>query len=191
MKKKSILLLTLSFGLLLGFSACNSTTETKATDNSSAVTEDVNLAGQASVQDDVSDPNIVQVAIGSPDHTTLVAAVVAAGLGDVLANNGPFTVFAPTNAAFDKIPKETLENLLLPENKAQLAKIITYHAAPIIYKGKLLKDGQKMYMATGDNVLITRDGDDVFANGSKILASIDASNGVIHVVDDVLFAPEK
>lgn len=191
MKKKSILLWTLSLGLLVGFSACNSNQENSNTNESAVSESSVPTGGQASAVDDVSDPNIVQVAVGSKDHTTLVAAVKAAGLVDVLANNGPFTVFAPTNAAFDKIPKETLDELLLPENKAKLAKIVSYHAAPIIFKGNLLKDGQRMFMATGEHVLITRDGDDVFANGSKILASIDASNGVIHVVDDVLFAPEK
>jgi uncharacterized surface protein with fasciclin (FAS1) repeats len=191
MKKRSILLWTLSLGLLVGFSACNSNADqTNSNDNASTTESDVDLSGQASVADDVSAPNIVQVAVGSPDHTTLVTAVKAAGLVDVLANNGPFTVFAPTNAAFAKIPKETLDELLLPENKAKLAKIVSYHAAPIAFKGKLLKDGQRMFMATGEHVTITREGDDVFANGSKILGTVDASNGVIHVVDDVLFAPE-
>ena len=192
MKKKSILLWTLTIGLFMGFAACNSNNQANNSNNASNASEsDFDLSGQASVMDEVSAKNIVQVAVGSKDHTTLVAGVKAAGLVDVLANNGPFTVFAPTNAAFDKLPEGTLDELLKPENKAKLSKIISYHAAPIIFKGDLLKDGQKMYMATGEMVNITRDGDDVFANGSKILASIDASNGVIHVVDDVLFAPEK
>lgn len=191
MKKKSILLWTLAGALFIGLASCgNNANSTNSSDNSNNDSE-FDLSGQASTMDDVSDPNIVQIAVGSKDHTTLVAGVKAAGLVDVLANNGPFTVFAPTNAAFDKLPEGTLDELLKPENKAKLASIISYHAAPIIFKGDLLKDGQKMFMATGDMVTITREGDDVFANGSKILASIDASNGVIHVVDDVLFAPEK
>jgi len=192
MKKKSILLWTLSLGLLVGFSACSSNNSNENTSgNSDAPAEEFDISGQASVEDDVSAKNIVQIAVGSPDHTTLVAGVKAAGLVDVLANNGPFTVFAPTNAGFDKLPEGVLDDLLKPENKSKLIQVIYYHAAAIVLKGDRLKDGMKIDMATGDDVTITREGDDVFANGSKILATIEATNGVIHVVDDVLLAPAK
>jgi len=148
--------------------------------------------GQAMVEDDMSAKNIVQVAIGSPDHTTLVAAVQAADLVNVLANNGPLTVFAPTNAAFAALPEGTVETLLKPENKSKLVSIIHYHAAPGTYKGAFLKDGMNLFMASGANSKIeVNEGGDVFVNGAKILATIQATNGVVHVVDKVLLPPEK
>ena len=145
--------------------------------------------GQSMVSDDVSQKNILQIAMASEAHTTLVAGVKATGLEDVLANNGPLTVFAPTNAAFDKLPPGTLENLLKTENLPTLKTIIIYHAAPGTYKGDLLKDGQKLFVATGDYLTVEREGDEVRVNGSKILATVEASNGVIHVVDDVFLPP--
>ncbi len=160
--------------------------------NTTAANEEATpIKGQASVADDVSAKNIVQIAAGSEDHTTLVAAVQAAGLVDVLANNGPLTVFAPTNAAFEALPAGVLDDLLKPENKTTLMGIIHFHAAPGTYKGDLLKDGMLLYQANGDKVKIERDGDDISVNGAKVLATIDASNGVVHVVDQVLLPPEK
>ena len=146
--------------------------------------------GQASVVDDTSDPNIVRVAVGSADHTTLVAAVQAAGLTDVLANNGPFTVFAPTNAAFEKLPPGTVDDLLKPENKDKLARIIKFHAAPGTYRIDMLKDGMKLFQATGHYIPVEIKDGEVFLNGAKILGSVDATNGVIHVVDAVLLPPD-
>jgi transforming growth factor-beta-induced protein len=147
---------------------------------------DVSNQSQAAINDDLSTKNILQVAIGSPDHTTLVAGVQAAALEAVLANNGPLTVFAPNNAAFEKLPAGTLEELLKPENQKKLKRIITYHAAPGTYKGDLLKDGMTLFMATGDNTKIAVNGDEVTVNGAKILATIDASNGVVHVINRTL-----
>lgn len=147
--------------------------------------------GQASVVDDESAKNILQIAAGSPDHTTLVAAVQAAEIEHVLVNAGPLTVFAPNNAAFTALPEGTVETLLKPENKKQLAFILTNHAAPSTYKGRLLKDGRKIYMASGEYIKIKRDGDDIFIGDAKILGTIDASNGVIHVVDKVLVPSKK
>jgi uncharacterized surface protein with fasciclin (FAS1) repeats len=147
--------------------------------------------GQATVVDEESDPNIVQVAVGSADHTTLVAAVQAAELVDVLANNGPFTVFAPVNTAFDALPEGTVENLLKPENKATLARIIKYHAAPGTYGVDRLKDGQKLFMATGHYIDIAKAEDGTITlQGAKILGSVQAANGIIHVIDKVLLIPE-
>ena len=97
------------------------------TTTTSTTTEDKSTqagGGQSAVKDDVSQKNVVQVAMGSKDHTTLVAAVKAADLVDVLSNAGPFTVFAPTNAAFDKLPAGTLDGLLKPEKKEDLADIL-------------------------------------------------------------------
>ena len=110
--------------------ACSGQT---STEQSEATTADRELAkGQSTVQDDVSDPNILQIAAGSEAHTTLVAAIQAAGLEDVLANSGPFTVFAPTNEAFDALPEGTVSNLLKPENKSQLVSII-YYLLPLFH----------------------------------------------------------
>lgn len=147
--------------------------------------------GQAGVVDDVSDKNILQIAIGSKDHTTLVTAVQAAQIEHILVNNGPLTVFAPTNAAFDALPEGTVENLLKPENKAVLANILTNHAAPGTYKGKILKKSKTIYMATGNYVEVKIVGEDVYVGGAKILATIDATNGVVHVVDKVILPLEK
>lgn len=141
--------------------------------------------GQAYVQDPNSKPNILGIALSSPDHTTLVAGVKAAELENVLVNAGPLTVFAPVNAAFDALPSGTLEELLEPANKAKLARIITSHAAPGKFPVSLLKDGTQLYMATGHNLSVEVREDGTYVNGSKILASIEATNGMVHVVGDV------
>ena len=146
--------------------------------------------GQASVIDDVSDKNILQVAMSSPDHSTLVAAVEAANIEHVLVNAGPLTVFAPNNAAFQALPEGTVENLLLTENKGQLATILTRHAAPGSYDieglTKEMNRGRKIYTATGDYLELTRQGEDLYIAGAKILATIPTSNGIINVVDKVI-----
>ena len=172
---------------LLWSCAPKNTTQIPSSDTSP---EAKKVKGQAFIGDDLSSANILQIAIGSEAHSTLVAGVQATHLENVLANNGPLTVFAPSNAAFDKLPDGTLENLLQDENLPTLKRIITYHAAPGTYQGDMLKDGMNLFMATGHNTKITREGDEVFVNGSKILATVPASNGVVHVIDDVLMPPE-
>jgi len=146
--------------------------------------------GQASVQDDVSAKNILQVAIGSKDHSTLVAAVQAANIEHVLVNAGPLTVFAPVNAAFDALPEGTVDNLLKAENKGKLAEILSRHAAPGSFNTKgLLKEakkGRKIYTATGDYLEVKVEGEDIFVAGAKVLASVQTSNGIINVVDKVI-----
>lgn len=141
--------------------------------------------GQAYVVDAKSKANILGIALSSPDHTTLVAAVKAAELENVLVNAGPLTVFAPVNAAFDALPPGTVDDLLKPENKQKLAKIITSHAAPGKFPIEQLKDGVPLYMATGHYVDVEVREDGTYVNGSKILASIEASNGIVHVIGDV------
>jgi uncharacterized surface protein with fasciclin (FAS1) repeats len=171
--------------------ACSS----PAADNSAASTEATSTAapatGQSGVQDDVSNPNVVQVAVSSKDHSTLVTAVKAAGLVDALSNAGPFTVFAPTNAAFDKLPKGTVEDLLKPEKKGDLENILGYHTYVGVLNGALLQDGLEYDMVFGGKVKITKQGDKAFVNGKEIVATITASNGVIHVINDVLLPPAK
>lgn len=126
------------------------------------------------------------MAIGSKDHTTLVTAVKAAGLVDALSNAGPFTVFAPVNAAFDKLPAGTVEGLLKPEKKGDLENILGYHTYVGVIDGVLLQDGAEYDMVFGGKVKITKDGDKTLVNGTPILATIKTSNGVIHVIGDVL-----
>lgn len=146
----------------------------------------VENVGQSAVVDESSSPNVVQTAISSKDHTTLVAAVKAAGLVDALSNAGPFTVFAPTNAAFDKLPAGTVEGLLKPEKKADLQAILEYHTYVGVLKTDYMQDGQEFEMVAPQKVKITKQGDKTFVNGSEILASIETSNGIIHVIGDVL-----
>ncbi len=172
--------------------SCNQgTTENTGTATSTETTTTASGAGQSGVVDDVSNPNIVQVAVGSADHTTLVAAVKAAGLVDALSNAGPFTVFAPTNAAFDKLPKGTVEDLVKPENKEKLNSILGYHTYIGVLDGVLLQDGAEYDMVDGGKVTITKQGDKTFVNGSEVVASIRAANGMVHVINDVLMAPAQ
>jgi len=169
--------------------SCTSPREAETASNSSAITESHPM-GQASVVDNVSDANILQIAVSSEPHSTLVAAVQAAQIEHVLVNAGPLTVFAPVNGAFDALPEGTVESLLKPENKSDLATILTRHAAPGSYDLAALqreaKKGRKLYMATGDYLEVTSDGDKVTVGGATIVATVPASNGIIHVIEKVI-----
>lgn len=154
---------------------------------SEASTTSAPSVGQSGVQDDVSNPNVVQVAVGSKDHTTLVAALKAAEYVDALTNVGPFTVFAPTNQAFDALPAGTLETLTKKENQRQLRDILEYHVLLGVYKPGDFVNGRKMGTADGRSVEVTVEADGtVLINGGKILGTVEASNGIIHVIDKVL-----
>ena len=136
--------------------------------------------------------NIVENAVNSKDHTTLVTAVKAAGLVETLSGPGPFTVFAPTNDAFGKLPKGTVETLVKPESKATLTKILTYHVVPGKLTASDLKDGSKLKTVSGGELTVMSKGGKVTltdAKGGKsnvTIANVMQSNGVIHVVDTVL-----
>ena len=148
--------------------------------------------GQSAVQDNESAKDVVKVAAGSKDHTTLVAAIKQAELVDALSNAGPFTVFAPTNAAFDKLPKGTVEDLMKPENKEKLQDILQYHVFVGSLKADYLQDGQTLNEVNGGNITISKkDGKIMINNSATIVASIPASNGIIHVIDAVLLQPSK
>lgn len=135
----------------------------------------------------VKSKNIVENALGSADHTTLVAAVKAAGLVETLSGKGPFTVFAPTNAAFDKLPKGTVDGLLKPEKKADLTKVLTYHVVPGALKAADLKDGQKLKTVQGEELTVSVKDGKVMINGATVtIADVISSNGVTHVIDGVL-----
>ena len=152
---------------------------------STAETTEATSTGQEKVVDETSVPNIVQTASGSKDHTTLVTAVKAADLVRSLSNAGPFTVFAPTNAAFDKFPAGTVEGLLKPEKKGDLENILGYHTYVGTLKTEYMQDGQEFDMVFGGKVKITKKEDKTFVNGSEIVASIPTCNGIIHVIGDV------
>jgi uncharacterized surface protein with fasciclin (FAS1) repeats len=147
--------------------------------------------GQSAVKDDESQKDVVRVAVGSPDHTTLVAALKTAEYVDVLSNAGPFTVFAPTNAAFDKLPAGTVEGLLKPESKDALRNILEYHVAVGVYKLENLKDGQQINQVNLDNVTVGLKDGKYTINGANIIGTVPASNGVVYVIDAVLLPPVK
>lgn len=173
-----------AIGLIAVFTACQSSTEQSNTQE--ATTESAPVAGQSAVQDDDSQKDVVKVAIASPDHTTLVKAVQAAELVDALSNAGPFTVFAPTNAAFDKLPAGTVEDLLKPENKEKLATILQHHVMTSALAADFFQEGQSMGMVDGTNVTFHIKGKDVYIGDAKILGSVRASNGYVHVIDAVV-----
>ncbi len=136
------------------------------------------------------EPDIIDIASSNDDFSTLVAAVSAAGLVDTLKGDGPFTVFAPTNAAFAALPKGTVENLLKPENKDQLIAVLTYHVVPGAVTAEQLA-GKRLNVATVNGAALHVDGrKGVRINRSRVTtADILASNGVIHVIDRVLLPP--
>lgn len=184
--KKNLLLLLIS---MVVFASCNNTDQ--ASEATETNQETVN-AGQSGVQDDDSQKNIVQVAMGSADHTTLVTAIKAADLVDALVNAGPFTVFAPTNAAFDKLPAETVENLLKPENKESLADILQYHVSLGVLKVESFTDGQVIGQVNGQNITISiKDGKPLINGKASIIATVPASNGIIYVTDQVILPPTE
>lgn len=148
-------------------------------------------AGQANVQDDESQKDVVKIAVGSADHTTLVAALKAAELVNALANAGPFTVFAPTNAAFDKLPKGTVDDLLKPENVDKLRGILQHHVTTSVFEAADLTDGMTLSMADGGSVTIKKAGDEITVDGAKVVASVRGSNGIVHVVDGVIVPAAK
>ncbi|NJN41649.1 MAG: fasciclin domain-containing protein [Flammeovirgaceae bacterium] len=147
--------------------------------------------GQSTVEDNVSQPNIVQAAVGSADHTTLVAALQAAEYVDALANAGPFTVFAPTNDAFGKLPEGTVETLVKPENQATLRNILEYHVYIGVIGESLYRNNTNWGQANGDKIVLKVDGDKKMVNDANVIATVPTSNGIIYVIDGVLLPPEK
>lgn len=135
--------------------------------------------------------NIVSLALGSEDHTTLVAALKAADYVTSVAASGPLTVFAPTNDAFAKLPEGTVENLLKPENVKTLREILKYHVTTSAIQPSWFKEGQTLSMANGKKTTMHVNGEDLSLNDAKIIARIDAENGMLYVVDTVLLPPEQ
>ncbi|NOS57262.1 MAG: fasciclin domain-containing protein [Cyclobacteriaceae bacterium] len=184
--QKSFLAIALSISLIAASCGGGGTTE-----KTSSVAEAPVGGGQSAVQDDVSQKDVVRVAVGSAAHTTLVTALKTAEYVDVLSNAGPFTVFAPTNDAFNLLPAGTVEGLLKPESKEALRNILEYHVAVGVYKLENLKDGQTINQVNLDNVTIGVKDGKYTVNGANIVGTVPASNGVVYVVDAVLLPPAK
>jgi len=195
---KKIFLMAAVSALFLA--ACNdsATTTDTTTDSSNMMASDTSkmmaneeqgiMVGGAKM---VPSKNIVENAAGSADHTTLVAAVQAGGLAETLSGTGPFTVFAPTNEAFNALPAGTVDNLLKPEMKKDLTGVLTYH----VVSGKMmaadLKDGQKLKTVQGGELTVTMKDGKTMINGANVtIADVVSSNGVTHVIDGVL-TPKK
>ena len=178
----------------LALVACGSD-ETTVTDTAAATTVAEDAAVETTVEGTETTMaaeagDIVAVAAGNPDFSTLVAAVTAAGLVETLQGAGPFTVFAPNNAAFEALPAGLVDKLLLPENKETLVKILTYH----VVSGKVMAAdvaAGDVPSVEGSNITVTVDAGTVMLNGSSnvIATDVAASNGVIHVIDAVILPP--
>jgi len=187
--KKTNLFLSILF--LFAVASCNNAPETTAT-TAGTETETPAAGGQEAVKDEESAKDVVKVAVSSKDHTTLVAALTQADLVTSLSNAGPFTVFAPTNAAFEKLPAGTVDGLMKDDKKEDLQNILQYHVTVSAMKAESFTDGQTLGMVNGDNATISiKDGKVMLNNSATIVASIPASNGMIHVIDAVLLPPAK
>ncbi|WP_452220512.1 fasciclin domain-containing protein [Lacinutrix salivirga] len=190
---KTLKNLFLVFACLALIVSCK--TENKDGTSTSTVTQADNESndktGQAFIEDDGSTPNCLQIAIGSKDHSTLVAAVQAAGVENALVNVGPLTVFAPTNEAFAALPEGTVDDLLKPENKDALANILKYHVTPGNYSKDFLKRFKKLGQANNGYVKVEVVDGEPMIGGAKILGSVNAGNGIVHVIDKVLLPPTE
>jgi len=166
--------------------ACSAAVFAVSCDNKSTETEETTEVVEEVVVEEA--PNtVVDIAVGSPDHTTLVAAVSAAGLVETLSGDGPFTVFAPTNAAFAALPEGTVDNLLKPEMKDQLTGVLTYHVVAGNVLSSDLSDGQVVTTLNGQELTVSIKDGKVMINGATVVAAdLAGSNGVVHVIDSVL-----
>ncbi|QNJ99086.1 fasciclin domain-containing protein [Constantimarinum furrinae] len=183
--------LSIVFVIVLLHSCNNEASQNSTSTTTIEESTSENKQGQAYIEDDSSTPNVLQIAMNSPDHTTLVAAVQTAGLENVLVNAGPLMVFAPTNEAFKALPEGVLEDLLKPEKKDALANILKHHVTAGNYSKDFLKKFKKLGQANDQSTTVEVSGEDVLVGGAKIIASIEAGNGIVHVVDKVILPPSN
>lgn len=180
MIKRTFLLGACLLALAVGLAACGGDDDTTAAETSSDTAMEGGMEGAG---------NIVAVAKETPDLSILVEAVAAAGLVETLEEPGPYTVFAPTNEAFEALGGQ-LEELLEPANKEELAEILTYHVAAAEVGSGELENGQMIETVQGEDVEIAIDGETVTVNGAEVvIPDVAASNGVVHVIDEVLLPP--
>lgn len=180
--KRYLAIATIVPALALGAAACGSDDEgTGSSGGGAATSQEQAPSTQQNAQD------VVALAQDTPDLSTLVTAVSTAKLVDTLQGEGPFTVFAPTNAAFEKLGDEQVQSLLEPENRDQLTKVLTYHVVPGTLTAADLSDGQKLETVAGETLTVKVDGDTVMiGDASVVQPDVEASNGVVHVIDGVL-----
>jgi uncharacterized surface protein with fasciclin (FAS1) repeats len=186
MKLNKLIIFTI---ITFGMSACTSSSDSG--NSSSTTAESIERTGQAFIEAETETPNCLQIALGSPDHKTLVAAVQAAQVENALVNVGPLTVFAPTDAAFAALPEGTVENLVKPENKAVLADILKYHVTPGNLSTDIITKLKKLGQANDKDLQIEVVDGKLMIGGANIIASVKASNGVVHVIDKVLLPPTE
>jgi len=194
MKKTFLSYMLVASASVLMLASCN---DEKKTEDATVVTTDTKMAETPAPAEEagvmvgganmVPSKNIVENAVGSADHTTLVAAVKAAELAETLSGAGPFTVFAPTNAAFAALPAGAVDNLLKPEMKKDLTGVLTYHVVPGAMRAADLKDGQKLKTVNGKDLMVSVKDGKVMVNGATVTtADVISSNGVTHVIDGVV-----
>lgn len=186
-KSLQIILFITVFTFAIG---CNDSKKESATTENTATNT---AGGQESVVDNESQKDIVKIAVGSKDHSTLVAALKQADYVTALSNAGPFTVFAPTNAAFDKLPAGTVDGLMKADKKLDLQDILEYHVSIGVFKEEMMQDGQKIDQANNKKITISKGADGkIKINGTaNIVAAVAASNGLVYVIDEVLLPPAK
>lgn len=164
---------------------CSATVFAVSCDNQSTENTETEVTEEVVVEE--TSPTVVDIAIGSPDHTTLVTALSEAELVETLNGDGPFTVFAPTNSAFAALPDGTVESLLEEENKDQLTGVLTYHVVSGNVMAADLSDGQVVTSLNGQELKVSiKDGKVMINNATVVAADLDGSNGVVHVIDTVL-----
>lgn len=167
------------------FALCSVTIFAVSCDNKSTDSTETEVVEEVVVEEESN--TVVDIAVGSPDHTTLVAAVTAADLVGTLSGDGPFTVFAPTNSAFAALPEGTVESLLEEENKDQLTAVLTYHVVAGNVKAADLSDGQVVTTLNGQELTVSiKDGVVKINDATVVAADLEGSNGVVHVLDAVL-----
>jgi uncharacterized surface protein with fasciclin (FAS1) repeats len=182
MLKRTFLIAGCLLALAVGVTACGDDDGDETTGGAATEQTDTTAAQEG---------NIVAVAQETPDLSTLVEAVVAAELVETLEEPGPYTVFAPTNAAFEALGEDTLNSLLKPANKSELSEILTYHVVPGELTSSELSDGQKLKTVQGGTLTVKIADGEVTVNGATVVTpDVEASNGVVHVIDEVLTPPQ-
>jgi uncharacterized surface protein with fasciclin (FAS1) repeats len=185
MIRRTLLIALFVPALAFGVSACGGDDE--SSNDNATTTEMESTGGDIAMSETAANGDIVDVAMGTDDLSTLTDAVVAADLTGTLKGEGPFTVFAPTNDAFAALPPAELKRLLKPANKDELANILTYHVVPGEVKAADLENGQQLDTVQGGKLDVKVDGDTVTVGGARVVqADVEASNGVVHVIDTVL-----
>ena len=180
--KRYLAIATIVPALALGAAACGGDDEgNESSGGGAATSQEQAPSTQQNAQD------VVALAQDTPDLSTLVTAVSTAKLGDTLQGDGPFTVFAPTNAAFKELGDEQVQSLLEPENRDQLTQVLTYHVVPGTLTAADLSDGQKLETVAGETLTVKVDGGTVMVDDASVVQpDVEASNGVVHVIDGVL-----